>query len=455
MKNEIITVIVEKLIFEGKGLARLDDGRVVFVIGDVLPDEKVEVEVFKVKKDYLEARLVKRLSESDKRISAKCEYFGKCGGCNYQSLSYENQLSVKSAIFEETVQKILKNIDYSINPIIASELQWQYRHKIELTFIENEDKSWDLGYYQKGSWHSVIDVKNCDLFDEKIIELLPIVRKWVEKNKLQSFNHKKFHGLLRNVIFRKAHYTDEWLVGIVTTDEKLEKDTLLELKDLLATQINVQSFWHRVIKIKREKGERWKDSLLWGREFIVEKILGLDFEVRFADFFQNNITQAEKMIQTVISEIKKTDSYQHILDLYCGIGTFTLPLAKEFSQSTITGIEIVQSAIDSAQQNAQKNDLDHINFICEDVGKIINETLAEKNFDVILVDPPRAGLAGSVIESLRNCAAHTILYVSCNPSTFARDLSMLSDDFTIEMIQPFDLFPQTYHIETIGVLKRK
>ncbi len=451
--QNVYKVKIEKLVFGGKSLAHLPDGKVVFVIGDVLPGENVLVQVCKSKKDFIQAKLVDRLSDSNKRIKPACKYFGKCGGCFVQSLEYSEQIKVKQEYFNEIFQKLLKKVSIEISPIIPSDLKFHYRQKLEMTFSQDKDKGLVLGFCEKGSWFKVLDIDECLLFDKRHKQILSLLKQICKQNKLSVFNTQNFQGLLRNFIIRKTFATDEWMFALVTTDEDFDLEIYKDFCEQASKLVNLKSAYHRIISPKRKKGETWIDKVVFGQEFIVEKFAGLDFRVRLADFFQNNISQAEKMVKFVVENID--DHSQKILDLFSGIGTFTLPLAKNFAKSQVFGVEIVESAVKSAEQNAKLNNIQNVNFVCQDVNKICNQVLEQDFYDIVLVDPPRAGLSFKVIKSLLKSEPKKIIYVSCNPTTLVRDLDFLVQKYSIVKIQPFDLFPQTYHIETIVVLEKK
>lgn len=461
-------VTIEKLVFEGKALARIQDetpglgiGRVVFVVGDCLPGERVKIQVIKKKKDYVEAEVLERISDSPDRQTAPCKYFGTCGGCFLQNLSYDKQLIVKRDYLQEVFDKILRDQSPELPAIQGSPQEWRYRHKILLNFYVGQDNELQLGYYKKGTAFRVIDIDDCLLYDERLGSVLQAIRQWAQDNKLTAFHNRQLTGLLRNVTIRHSQVYDEWMVGIVTSDElppndmELSADNPLwaDLRNRLESLINLQSMYWRMVRVKRAKGEFHHDTHIWGQEFILEQVAGIDYEVRFGDFFQNNVQQATNMVEYTLEAIKP-EMHSKILDLYCGVGTFTLPLAQRFDVP-VFGVELVQSAIDSAKQNAKNNNITDIDFICKDVTKIIDEALQKDNYDIVVVDPPRAGLGAIVVQGLLTAEPEQLVYVSCNPATMARDLIGLGLKYDIVKLQPFDLFPQTYHVECIAVLKRK
>lgn len=465
-KNSItpFDVTIEKLVFEGKALARVDEHempneitrgkrRVIFVVGDCLPGERVRIQVIKKKKDYLEAEVLERLSNSPDRVEAPCPYFGVCGGCFLQNLPYEKQLEVKRDYLQEVFDKILRDQAPQLPAIEGSPEQWRYRHKILLNFYVGDNGELQLGYYKKGATFRVIDIDDCLLYDEHLGEILQIVRAWACDHSLSAFHNRQLKGFLRNITIRHSHIYDEWMLGVVTSDEQFDESIWQDLIDRLIPAINLKSLYWRMVRVKRAKGESYHDTHIWGSEFIREQVAGIEYQVRFEDFFQNNVKQATKMVQYALDAIEPQKDSK-ILDLYCGVGTFTLPLAKKFDVP-VFGVEVVQSAIDSAEQNAQKNSITGIGFLCKDVGKIIDDVLQKDNYDIVVVDPPRAGLGAIVVQGLLTAEPEQLIYVSCNPATMARDLMGLGLKYDIVNIQPFDLFPQTYHVECIAVLSKK
>lgn len=455
-KKEIppFEVVIEKLVFEGKALARLDDGRVCFIVGDCLPGERVFVQVIKKRRDYMEAQVLKRLSDSPDRVPAPCQYFGTCGGCFLQNLSYEKQLITKRDYVQEVFDKIMRNNVPSLLPIVGSPMEFRYRHKILLNFYVEDDGSLALGYYHKGSWFRVIDVVDCFLFDERLTSVLQIVREWARENNLTAFHHRHLRGFLRNITIRHSISYDEWMFGVVTTDEEFNNVIWSDLLDRLSGVINLKSFYWRMVRVKRDRGESHHDTLVWGDSFITERVANIDFRVRFEDFFQNNVAQATALVEYVLKSLDGCDISKSscILDLYCGVGTFTLPLAAHYG-ARVYGVELVSSAIDSARDNALRNKITGIEFLCKNVDSIIDDLFTENTYDAVVVDPPRAGLGNKVVFGLLEAKPSVIVYISCNSATMARDLVGLQLSYDISELKAFDLFPQTYHAECVAILK--
>ena len=466
-KQDIVELVIEKAIFQGKYLARLDDGEVVLLEGIAVPGEKVEVRLFKHKKNYWEGRIVKVLEEIEGRVKPKCEYFGKCGGGQYQHINYDMQIEIKQGILKENLIQMgkLTDDDFKLEPVIKSPEIWRYRNKSELNFVDDDYNGFCLGQCEKGSWLKIIDLEDCTIFPEEFKKITKILREWREHFDLSSFHRKKFVGFLRNLIMRRSYHTGEWMLIVVTSDDWPEffdrSDIEGSIKNMfnhfiedLKDEFNLKSVVWRMIKLRRKKGERYEDSVVWGEAFITEKLLDIEYRISPDAFFQNNTLQAENLVKTTLSYLEIEDDDRPILDLYCGVGTFTLALAKQYPKRTIYGLEWVETAVEAAAENAKLNNIENIDFLVGDASKMVSE-LKDKNFGAIVVDPPRSGLTVKVIDFLLEMEAESLIYVSCSPVTLSRDLSLLTQKYDIEKIQGIDLFPQTYHLETVVKLRIK
>ena len=464
-KDDIIQLTIEKAIFQGKYLARLDDGEVVLLEGIAMPGEKVEVRLFKHKKNYWEGKILKVLEEGEGRVKAPCPYFGRCGGCQYQHMEYDKQLEIKQGILEENLRQMGKMEDFTLEPVIGSPEIWRYRNKSELNFVDDDYNGFCLGQCEKGSWLKIVDMEDCHIFPEEFQKITKVFRDWRGHFNLTSFHRKKFVGFLRNLIMRRAYHTNEWMLVVVTSDDYpdfFKKDNIEEsIKELfsyfiekLKDEFDLKSVVWRMIKLRRGKGERYEDSLIWGDNFITEKLLDIEYRISPDAFFQNNTLQAENLVKTALDYLEIEENKKPILDLYCGVGTFTLALARNFPERKIYGLELVESAVEAAAENAKLNKIENIEFLVGDATKMVDQ-LRDKDFGAIVVDPPRSGLTVKVIEFLMDMAPETIVYVSCSPVTLSRDLGLLKKDYEIEKIQAVDLFPQTYHLETVVKLKRR
>ncbi|HOX96853.1 MAG TPA: 23S rRNA (uracil(1939)-C(5))-methyltransferase RlmD [bacterium] len=457
---EELSVKIEKAIFEGRYLSHLPNGQVLLLEGFAQPGEIVKVGIYKKKKDYCEGRILEVETAVEGRITPPCPYFGRCGGCQYQHLEYERQLTLKTAILAENLRQGAKIQAWpGLNVVGAPEI-WRYRNKIELNFVD-DDFGFALGQCYKGSFYKIVDLDDCLLFPEPVAAIIKAAKEWRQKYALSCFDRHHFVGFLRHLVIRHAHHTNQWMIIIVTSDDypenypdntslqKLFKDFL----NFLPKDLSVTSFYHRLIRLQRRKRESYTDTLLAGKAHIIEKLLDLDYQISSDAFFQNNTVQAERLIEELLGHCGQLDQ-RPILDLYCGVGTFTLPLARLNPQRKIHGLELVASAVAAAQANARLNNLDNLEFLVGDASKMVKQ-LRDHDFGAIVVDPPRSGLDPVVVAFLLEMKTPHIFYISCNPVTLSRDLALLSPLYEAKVIKGFDLFPQTYHLESFVRLDLK
>jgi 23S rRNA (uracil1939-C5)-methyltransferase len=450
---ENVTVKIEKAIFEGRYLSRLPNGQVLLLEGFSQPGEIVKAAIYKKKRDYCEGKILEVETSVEGRVTPPCPHFGQCGGCQYQHLEYERQLAIKTSILSENLRKGAKITDWPDLSVSAAPEVWRYRNKMELNFVD-DDFGFALGQCYKGSFLRIVDLDDCLIFPEPVAKIIKAAKAWRHKYLLTCFDRRKFVGFLRHLTIRHAHHTNQWMIILVTSDDYPDNYTdsvslqklFMDFLSFLPKDFVVQSFYHRLIKLYRRRGENFTDTLLKGTPYITEKLLDLDYQISADAFFQNNTVQAESLVKELLSHCQNLDE-RPILDLYCGVGTFTLPLAKLDDKRTIYGLEIVPSAVEAAKENAHLNNLHNLEFLVGDASRLVN-TLKDKNFSAIVVDPPRSGLEGRVISFLLEMKTPHIFYISCNPTTLSRDLALLSASYEVKVIKGFDLFPQTYHLES-------
>jgi len=466
-KGQIINLEIKKLAFGGQGLGILenvvslkqedasyvarnssraqDNGFRVFVDG-VVPGDKIEAQLKKIKKNYAEADVVKILEPSPSRITPKCKHFGKCGGCKWQMLTYEDQLKFKEDQVREAMAHTggLTNVDKLVRPIIGCQDPWFYRNKMEFSFgnESKEDTGLRLGLHPAGKHIDIFDVEECFLQSEKSSEILARVRAFANKNNLRFYNSATNEGLLASLFIRDGKNTGEIMINLVTCEElTLQK----EFCDLFSDMPEVVSiYW---TKIKRKQGMKTQVSevLLKGKPVIREELMGLKFKISPQSFFQTNTRQAEILYSEVIKAAALTGE-EIVFDLYCGTGTIGLCCAHKSKK--IYGLEINESAIANAKQNAILNGIENSWFKAGDVDKSLMEIPDVP--DVVIVDPPRAGLGENVVYKIVNIAPRKIIYVSCDPVNLARDLKLFTEkNYQVKSIQPVDMFPHTYHIENV------
>ena len=462
MKNKLFeNVLIETVAAEGKCIARID-GQAVFV-GGVAPDDVVDLKIIRKKKSYLEGKAVKFHEYSKQRTEPFCEHFGLCGGCKWQHLSYQHQVAAKRQQIIDNFERIGKFNFPEINPIITSEDTKFYRNKLEFTFsnkrwlsheeVKSEviiDRS-GLGFHIPKQFDKIVDIKNCYLQKEPSNEIRNAIRDFAISNQLSFYNISEFRGLLRNLVIRTS--STGQLMVILQFGEKDQKGTNRIMEFILKTFPQIDSLYY-VINLKKNETFHDQELILYaGKPFIEEKIGELIFKIGPKSFFQTNTEQAQKLYAKAM-EMAKLQGDEIVYDLYTGTGTIANYVAKNVHK--VIGIETIKEAIDDARENANLNNISNCSFITGDIKDTLTKEFIEQNGnpDVIITDPPRAGMHIDVVETILQAKPNRIIYISCNPATQARDLARLTDEYEIEEIQPFDMFPHTHHLENIASLKR-
>ena len=442
LKNKIISVKAEKIVFPGRSLCRCEDGIALFTEG-LLPQETADVLVIKDKKTFREGLLKQITLKSPERTEPLCPSFGKCGGCTFQNTDYANQIKYK----KEYINELLSVFGVEIGDILQSPEVWNYRNKMEFSFFNNDGLA-DLGLHCRGSFNRYSSVPPCYIADEDFLKAATIIKDFANKNGLSAYNNRTHEGFFRHLVLRKAKNNGQMLINIVTNAlegshaffEPLIKDLGVFAQSIYWTQNGRLS--DAVISDKL--------TLLLGKENITEKLNvgGKDFHFNISpfSFFQTNSKGTEILYNEVLRQLNPSKD-DILLDLYCGTGTIGICMAQKVKK--IIGIEQVESAIENAKTNASVNNVENAEFSASTAEKWVKEN--SMVFDAIVVDPPRAGLTNDVIKFLLESEAKKIVYVSCNPSTLARDLALIIDSgkYKIKEIVPVDMFPQTYHIETV------
>lgn len=458
-KGDIIELPIEKMAYGGRGIGRLE-GLVVFVEGGV-PGDRISARVTKKKRDYAEAVKVELLSTSPDRVSAPCPYFGYCGGCQWQHVRYETQLGYKRDHVLESLDHIGGLKQVMVHPVIPSEKVFAYRNKMEFTFSERrwylpdeldrrkEEGDFALGLHVPGAFQKVIDIDACLLQHEMGNQILDLVRQYARDSGVPVYGLKTHQGFWRYLTIRYSRAWDNWMVNIVTSEER--KDLVEPLADLIvgrfdrvATVVNNINSRGASIAV----GER--EATLFGDGYITDKIGPFNFRISANSFFQTNSSGAEQLYTTVVRYADLQGS-ETVLDLYSGTGTIPLFLAGRVR--SVTGIEISTSATSDAAMNAKENGIDNCRFICGDIREKLGEITAAP--DLLIIDPPRAGMHKDVLAQAMALSAAKIVYISCNPATLARDLAVMTTAYDLLEIQPVDLFPHTYHVEAVARLARR
>jgi 23S rRNA (uracil1939-C5)-methyltransferase len=447
-RGEELELQVDSLAYGGNGVAR-HNGFVVFVRG-ALPGDRVLARVTKVKRGFAEALSLDVLVPGPERIEAPCPHFGVCGGCRFQDLSYEAQLRAKEAQVRDSLTRLGRFDDPPIEPIVPAASIFRYRNKLEYSFTSN-DEGPALGFHRAGRWDEVLPIDECLLTTELGNAIRVAVRDWAREERLEAYDQEHGTGYLRHLVVREGRNTGQVLVQLVTAaGEKFEAGYLVEV---LRRFPEVRSI-HWAINDSPAEVTNLPTKLLWGEEAIEEEVLGLRFRVRPNAFMQTNTEMAETLYATAIDFAGLTGT-ETVYDLYCGTGTIGLALAKQ--AMTVWGIEISEESVACAIENAEINGVGNVAFFAGNVSQSLEE-LAERAGppDVVIVDPPRAGLAGKATRRLGRLEARRIVYVSCNPTTLASDVRALCDDWGYSFVRcrPIDMFPHTPHIESVSLLER-
>ncbi len=449
--------MVESVGAEGKAIARLDN-RVVF-IPMVVPGDIVDVQVIKKRKSYWEARLVRLVTPSPDRQVPICSHFGVCGGCKWQMLPYPLQLKYKARQVEDQLVRIGRLTLPGIRPIIGADQPEFYRNKMEYTFShrrwftqdeimgkEYPESAPALGLHVRGLFDKVIGIEKCWLQPDPANAIRNEVQDFTLANGFTYFDLRNQSGLMRNLTIRCTS-TGEWMVIVSFHEDKPEQRKML--MDHLVKSFPFLTSLVYVVNPKRNDTISDLEVITWyGRDHIVEEMEGLHFKISPKSFFQTNTQQVHKLYNTV-REFAGLTGKELVYDLYTGTGTIAQYLAA--GASRVIGIEYLPEAIEDARINAGFNDIGNTVFLTGDIKDVLNHELFEKfgNPDVLVLDPPRAGVHEDVIKAIRNARPGRIVYVSCNPATQARDLALLSDLYKITDVQPVDMFPHTHHVENI------
>jgi len=461
---------------EGKSLAKVN-GKVIFIQG-VVPGDVLDIQLLKNKKDWAEGRPIRFVNYSPERETPFCSHFGVCGGCQWQMLPYAKQLTYKQKQVADNLERIGKLDLPGISAIIGAEETKYYRNKIEYTFGTKEftkekpiKDGWGkvtapspgidvpegaAGFHAKGFFDKVVDIQTCYLQAEPTNEIRLAVKEFARQNRLPFYDIRNHTGFLRTMQIRLCT-TGELMVNIVVAeDDKKNIEQLMKF---------VEERFPAITTLLYTINRKWNDSLndlepvIWkGKGYVIEKLStgsrGDEFEFKIGpkSFFQTNTRQAEKLYQ-VTNDFAELTGKEIVYDLYCGtgsIGIFVSKMAKK-----VIGVELIPAAIEDAKENAQLNHLSNTSFFAGDVIDICSDDFfaAHGKPDVIITDPPRAGMHEKIVRKILEMSAPTVVYVSCNPATQARDLSLLNEKYAVTKIQPVDMFPHTHHIENVVQLK--
>ena len=447
--HEELELSIDSLAYGGNGVARLD-GFVVFVRRG-LPGDRVRARVTKVKRGFAEAIATEVLVPSPQRVEAPCEHYPACGGCRFQDLDYEVQLAAKESQVRDALVRIGGIAEPPLEPIVPAASKFHYRNKLEYSFTQLDDGP-TLGFHKAGRWDEVLGVDTCWLTTDLGNAIRNAVRDWAREEKLEAYSQADQTGYLRHLVYREGRNTGQVMVMLVTAPgEKFERGYFVEVLRRFPEVKSIR--W--AINDSPSEVTNLPSTIIWGEEAIEEELLGLRFRLRPNAFMQTNTEMAEQLYALAIEYAGLTGS-ETVYDLYCGTGTIGLAMAKD--ALTVWGVEISEESVACALENMDLNEIGNAAFFAGNVSLSLEE-LQERagSPDLVVVDPPRAGLAGKALRRLARLEAPRIVYVSCNPTTLASDLKTLREDWGYELVRarPVDMFPHTPHIETVTVLERR
>jgi 23S rRNA (uracil1939-C5)-methyltransferase len=492
-RGECFELVIEELSLEGHGSASMpalvgpqgEPKDYTFHVRKAVPGDRVLAQVEGRRRRTITAHIAELIEPSTMRIEPRCRHFGRrevagegCGGCALQSLSYRHQLATKEKAIKRLMQA--RGVDPGlVMPIIGQDEPWYYRNKMEFSFGDTVDREFAFGLYPKGYRYEVLNLEECYLESEFVSELLPKVRLWAVSHGLEPYLNRGGSGFLRTVTVREGKRTGQRLIELTTTHdpEALFDGELVAAEEIAeafcqfiqgaAAEIGgeLTSVYWTQQRAVRGKPTRFFEHHLFGERLLVEEMhlpddQVLEFEIHPRAFFQPNSLQAEVLYAQVLEKtgLRETGADDaHVLDLYCGTGTIGLCMAPYAHK--VVGIELQPDAVDNARANARRNGIDNVTFFAGDVAEVLASDAFQAEVprvDLVVVDPPRNGLLEGALARLVAIDAPRIVYVSCNPQALAGDLAQLSEaGYAVEVVQPVDMFPHTYHVESVALLVRR
>jgi 23S rRNA (uracil1939-C5)-methyltransferase len=447
-KDQELELHVDSLAYGGNGVARLN-GFVVFVRRG-LPGDTVRARVTKVKRSHAEALAVEVLEPGPQRVDAPCAHYPACGGCRFQDLAYDAQVAAKEAQVADALRRIGGLAEPPLEPIVPAESIFHYRNKLEYSFTQTPAGA-ALGFHRAGRWDEVLEIERCWLTTDLGNAIRDAVRDWAREERLPAYDQETHEGYLRHLVFREGRNTGQALVQLVTAPgERFEREQFVEV---LRRFPEVRAI-HWAVNETPAEVTNLPTTLLWGEDAIEEELCGLRFRVRPNAFLQTNTAMAERLYE-LAGEYAAMTGRETVYDLYCGIGTIGLSLADK--ALTVWGVEVSEESVACALENADLNGITNAAFFAGEVGQSLAE-LQERagDPDVVVVDPPRAGLSGKALRRIGRLEPKRIVYVSCNPTTLAANVKELGAEwgYRLERVRPLDMFPHTPHIEAVALLTR-
>lgn len=462
-KGQEVELEIIDAAFKGKGLAKVD-GLAVFVPGTT-PGDKVLARIVKKKKKFREAKVLEILEESPHRIEPKCGHAKVCGGCSWQHIPYHKQLEFKSKQVRDHIGRIGGMDEAIVKEGVGADQEFYYRNKMEYSISSRrwltqeeinrdeyvDDSAFAAGLHAPGRFDKILNLSECHLQVPESYEILDFVRSYCIEHDIAPYDTLNDEGFMRHVMIRNSYHTDDFMVNLVTfkDDQAVMKsltEALLEKFHFITTVVN------NINDTKSPTAVGRIEKILYGPGFIVDQIGDYTFKIHPNAFFQTNTAQAEKLYE-IARDFAELQDGDVVYDLYCGVGTLSLFMSKP--AKSVLGIELVDVAVENARFNATENGVDNVSFIKGDMKDVFTQEMVDEYGapDVLITDPPRAGMHPDVVKRLCELKVPRMVYVSCNSSTMARDLKELKEVYEVEVVQPVDMFPQTYHIEAVAKLR--
>ena len=448
MKGQIITAKCVDLSFEGKGVAKFSQG-VVFVDG-LFPGEEAEVEITYTRAGSSFGKIRKLLTLSKDRIQPRCPVCTACGGCQYQQLSYDAQLAFKKNKVKSALHRTAK-IDVEVNDPIGMDDPYFYRNKTQMPVGVDASGKIISGFYKANS-HVIVPIEKCYIEDERSGPIIKTIRDLMKEIRVEPYDEDKRTGVIRHILIRTSFYKKQVMVVLVTNVNSFPGQRNF-VNALIAKHPEITTVVQNINKRDTNVILGNYENILYGKGFIEDSLLGINYQISSKSFYQINPLQTEKLYKTAIEAAKITRD-DVVFDAYTGIGTIALLAAKHAKH--VIGVEIVYQAIRDAARNAKHNGIDNVEFHAGDVTDYVEQMRASKQkIDVVFLDPPRKGAEERFLQSVLALEPKRIVYISCEPETLARDLKILSAKYSIKSIQPIDMFPQTHHVETVVCLSHQ
>ena len=435
--------------FEGEGIAKIDDFTI--FIPNAIKGEKIKVLIVKVLSSYAYGKIIEIIEKSPNRVEIDCPTYKRCGGCDLRHVDYEETLNMKQNTVQNLVNKNLKT-EIEVKPTWGMGNPYHYRNKLQFPVGVDKEGKPVIGVFANRT-HEIIPIENCLIQNEKSVQIAKYVLDCIKKYNISVYNEKNQTGLVRHIVVKSSRYFNEYMVIIVINGDFLpfEKEFATDLsyacREICSIFVNINKKNTNVILGNKNK-------LIYGKEYLEDFLGNFVFKISPLSFYQVNAVQAEAMYNYAVEEAEITKN-DIVFDLYCGIGTISLFMAKYAKK--VYGVEIVEQAIQMAKENAKSNEIENTEFIAGDTEFILTDLIQNKKIipDVIMVDPPRKGLDNTTINNILEIKPRKVVYISCNPASLVRDLAKMERVYEIKSIQPFDMFPLTHHVECVAVLSLK